>query len=273
MLREVGVRVLGQHARPARRHVHRDERGLVAPARIEEVERLAVVAEIEQAGGVDLADRDRQEEHPGAARTPLEHLDVSGGKIPGGQPQLERAVGREPRELVVLVDERRLAGHDIDAIEVGEPLVALVVREEHLAREAPAHLVHPRANPARRRERHDRAVADVDARAPPVLVAAALLEEHDVAIRVRPLAERGDRSFGHARHGPAGAEIADGRDPKVPDAVDRRDVRDRRAVERQVGRGDVGIAEEGLARHEGPRAFLCEGARGSGQEQPEARTG
>jgi len=56
-LREIGVRVLGQDPRVARRHVHRDECGLVAPARVEEIERLAVLAEIQKPRAIDLAAR------------------------------------------------------------------------------------------------------------------------------------------------------------------------------------------------------------------------
>ena len=279
--REIGVAVLGQHPRPTRRHVHGDERRLVAVPRVEEVQGLAVVTEIQEPRGFDLAARDRDEGHPRPAGPALEHFDTAVSEVPGAEPQLKRAVGHEPGELVVLVHEHGLPGHQVDTVEVEELLVAFVVREDHLAGEALADLVHPGTHPARRRERHDGAVADVDARGAPVLVAVALLEVDDVAIRVRPQEDVADRTIGRAREGPGGAEIADRCNPQVSHAVDRRDVRDRGAVERELGPGDVGIAEEGLARDQrasefssrpcGPRQEQSRGDRGGACKKVPAR--
>jgi hypothetical protein len=181
--------------------------------------------------GVDRGARDRGEESPGAVRAPLEQLHAAVLQNARAEPQAERAVGRDPRELVILEHALRRAAHDVDPIEVEELLVARVVREQHLAREALAHFVDPGAHAARRREGYDRAVAEVHARGAPVLVAVALLEEHDVAVRVGPLEEGADRPIGHTGEWPRGAEIADRRHPKVSHAVDRGDVGDRGAVE------------------------------------------
>src|SRR5690242_6633264 len=74
-----------------------------------------------------------------------------------------------------------------------------------------------------------------------------------MAVRVCPLEEEPDRALGHAGDGSAGARIGDRRHPEVPDAVDRGDVSDPGAVERELRPGDVRIAEERLARHERAR--------------------
>jgi hypothetical protein len=117
-LREIGVRVRGKHPRAARRHVHGHERRLVAVARVVEVERLAVAAEVQESGRVDLAGSNGHEGHPGPVRPVLEYLDTAVLEVARSEPQLKRAIRTEPGEPVVLELEHRFPGDEVDAVDV-----------------------------------------------------------------------------------------------------------------------------------------------------------
>src|SRR5215831_1591799 len=140
--RNVSIRVLGQDTRLPCPHIHGHQRRLVAATGIEEIERLAVLPNIEQPRAVAVTDRDGEKRRPGTALPPLEPFKAAVLAVSARQPQSKGAVGEEPSELRVFEQQFRTAAHDVDAVEVKEAFIPLVMRQQHLPRKAMAHLLY-----------------------------------------------------------------------------------------------------------------------------------
>jgi hypothetical protein len=130
--RNVRLIVGREQGRFLRRHVHCVQRGLVAPTRVEQIERLAVGAELEQLGAVEVAQRYGHERRPGAAGVALEHFRRSIGCEAQAEPELKVAVGEKCGIFLVLVEQLNGTVQHVDPIEIEIMLVAPVMHQQHV---------------------------------------------------------------------------------------------------------------------------------------------
>ena len=131
------------------------------------------------------------------------------------------SIRHERAETIVRLDERAPARRHVDAVELEESGVLVIVGEQDLAGEVAGRLLHvgPDAGPGRQRE--NVTGLQINAKRLPVLVAALFTEEDHVTVVVEPRIEGGDIAVGHAGDGPRLCHIADRAHPQVQDLVDR----------------------------------------------------
>ena len=185
-LAEIGLRILGQDAEFAGGKVLRHHGGPIAALAIEPVEFLAVVGDLDHRGGVGILRLDAAEQRTRSLTVQLDDIPAAVGAIAAAPAGPELRIGEDPGEAVVLVDKRAFTRGDVDAIDVEVALVALVMGEQQLAGKARRGLLDEGQHAGSRRQGADVAGLDVDAMGLPVLVAALLAEEHDMAVVVRP---------------------------------------------------------------------------------------
>ncbi len=150
------------------------------------------------------------------------------------KPHLELRVGEKTRKPIVGLHERARPGRDVDAVDFEESLVALVMRDQQFVGEMMRGLVDVASHARRRRERQDVAGLDIDPMGLPILVAALLAKEHDMAVVVEPLHPRPQAAVGHPRQGPRVANIVERGHPEIQHAVQRSEVSDTTPVRADV---------------------------------------
>ena len=232
----------------AGRHVDGEQRRLVAAARVEHIQRVAVGAEIQRLGAVEIADRHGQKVLPAAVGAAHHVFGAAVGRKAHAEPQLKVAVGDEPGKFVVLEQQLARAGDDVDPEQVEVALVARVVPEQHLVGKFAVGFLPVRLDPALGRQRHDGAAGDIDAGGAPVLVAVALLEKNQMAVGVRPAIKSRQVAVGDMRHRARGAKIRQRRHEQIAHPADRRQPGQGLAVGADAHAADIGIVEENFSR-------------------------
>ena len=161
-----------------------------------------------------------------------------------------------PCEAFVDLQQSAFAGRDIHPMDVEVTLVALVVRDQQLAREVTRGLLHEARHPGSRSQRRDIAGLEIDPPGAPVLVAALVAEEHDMPVVVHPDDPRADVAVGHRGHGARILYVVDRGDPKIEHAVDGRAEGNPRAVPTDAHHASFEISEDQTARKQ-RRALVC----------------
>src|SRR5690606_1391214 len=129
----------------------------------------------------------------------------------------EIVVRDEPREALVLLDERPLPRDEIDPKEIVEALVAIVQADERLARLLVAEQLETRLRAFDGREVDVLARREIDGVDMPVLVPVLVLRVEDAVVRERP-AVAADAALLVAGERLRARDVGDGRDPDVEDA-------------------------------------------------------
>ncbi len=238
--------MLGQHGRLAGSQVHPRQGRRVAPAAVAHVEAGAVGADVANAGAERVLDRDEEPAFPPSALRRAQHVVAAVRGGPGRQARHEAVVGDEARQPRVLGDQRGPAGGKLDAEQVGIAGVALVVGGQHLAPDVPAAACGAGAH-ALGRQRPGRARVDAHGVQAPVLVAAAVLHEDEVAAVVGPVVVA-HAAAGVARDRAGRVRGVERRDPDVHHAVQRRHPGQVRAIGADGAAGPVRVAEQVGAR-------------------------
>src|SRR4030095_14407677 len=108
------------------------QRGPVAFARVEKVKRVAVGIDIDEPGGIDVADRHLSERHPRATRLALENFSRAVGSEARRQTQLKIAVREQVGIFGVFELQYARAGHDVDPEQIEAALLTRIVPDQHL---------------------------------------------------------------------------------------------------------------------------------------------
>ena len=128
----IGFGVLGQHARYAGCQVLRNQGRLIATARVEPIEFIAVVAEFVRPRGHGVGGVDMSERLPLAAGAALEIVIAAVVIEALREADAKLRVGEETAEAIIVLDARTGASGGIDAVDFKKALVALVVRDQKL---------------------------------------------------------------------------------------------------------------------------------------------
>ena len=249
-LHDIGFVVGGEQFALAGLHIEGKQCRLVASTGVDQVERRAVGAEVDEPKGIDVAERHLGKRRPGAIGAPLENFGGAVGLQPRRQPQLELAVGEEVGIFGVLEYPFADARHDIDPEQIEPALVALVMPDQHLFGIFAVDFLQERLDAMFGRQRHGRAIVDGNAVGTPVLVAVALPEKHQMATGIGPAEIAADIAIGDAGHGPRRGRIGDRRYPQIVDAADRRDIGELQSIRADPHIAAIGIVEEDPARHQ-----------------------
>ena len=244
---DVGTRVLADHARRTGGRVLRHQRGGVAAAAVDPVERLAVDGEarrlrrqriIEPGGRDGLVDDLRT----GGRGAHGEVVHAACGVRPQREAQRVVGVGHESGVAVGTDDLGQLAGLEVEAVDVVPLRIAVVETDEDavLDERRDAHHLHARL--LERGQRALRAALHIDAVEQEVLVARLVLDVHHHGAVGRP-EKQADRPVLGGRQRTGGLELVDGRDPDVHHALARREPGEVLAVRRERRPGAARVAE------------------------------
>ena len=212
-LHEICLGILGQDPLGARPQILADENRLVSAARVEPVELGAVVAEFDGARGQGIRHVDPGEELPVAAGAALQILGVAGIGLADAEADAELGIGEDPREPIIGQEQGAGAGRDVDAEDVRETLVSLIVGDQELIGEVARRLLDVRLDAGTRREGEDIARVHIDAMGLPVLVSTLISKERHVAIVVEPHDPGAQVAVGHPGERTRLREIVDLADP------------------------------------------------------------
>ena len=229
---------------------HRHEPGLVAAAGIDAPHDAAALVEADGAGGHRVLEPDLVELAPFALGTvAIVALGAAHRRHSRADPDVPVVIRHHPDEaLVVLEDRRRLAGAGVEADDVHVLRITRIGLDEDLIGAITTGRKDPGLDAAARREVRGvagRQIHRVDVR---VLVARPVLRIQDLIVVPRP-AVASDGPLGRLRDRHRLTAI-DGHHPDVHDAVERCEIRDPRAVGRDLHPRAVRIAEERLTRDE-----------------------
>ena len=126
----IGLSILGYETRRPARHVLRNDGRLIATARVKPVEFFAIVAELDGSRVHGICHVDLRERLPFAVRPPLQ---IHPAPLVGhaeSELDLELRISEKANEAIVLLQQRTLAGRNIDTEDFEEALVALIVRDQ-----------------------------------------------------------------------------------------------------------------------------------------------
>ena len=251
---DIGTLVLSDHARLARLDIHRDQRGGVAAAAVEPVERLAVGREPGRAGGERIFE-------PGAAEGLFFHDIVRHAEEihaafrigPQREPHVEIVVGDEARVALVLDQHRQLARVEIEHVDVVILRIAVVEADEDLVLDPVRSADELDARILEIGQRRLGAGFQVHAVEQEVLVPALVLDVEQALAVGRPeiLADRAVACLGHDLRI---VEIVGRSHPDVEHAVRRREPGNPFAIGADLACGFGRIAEQRFARDQGCRS-------------------
>ena len=250
---DIGPLILRDHALLARLDIHRDQRGGVATAAVDPVQRLAVGGKSGRAGGERILE----------PRAPeglfLHHIVRHAEEIhsafrigPQGQAHVEIVVRHEPGVALVLDQHRQLARVEVEHVDVVILRIAVVEPDEDLV-----------LDPVRPADELDARVLEIgqrrlDARfhvhavKQEVLVPALVLDiEQALAVRCPEILA--DRAVAGLGHDLGIVEVVSRSHPDIEHAVRRREPGKPFAVGADLAAGLGRIAEQGFARDHGCR--------------------
>ena len=168
----------------------------------------------------------------------------------------------------------------MDAKEVEEARVPLVVGDQQLVGKMSRDLLDVGLDARRRREGQGLAGLDVDAVGLPVLVAAVLPEENDVATAGQPDQPGGEVAVGHPGERPRLGDVGERADPEVQPTVEGRQEGEATSVRAQAHDRSVGAGkqhatgDEPDGRQRRRRAGMAkQSARAGGGAEQELATG
>ena len=243
---DVGARVGVQQGALARALVDREQRRGVAVARVEHVQHPAVGGQPQRRRRQRVLEPDLLAQPP-AVLGAREQVGAGVRALPHRVPQPVVVVGEVAREaLGVLLDERALAGDEVDAVDVVQLGVAVVHADEHLVRHPLAEVDDVGARVLVRRQVERLAAGDVDPEQVEVLVAAGVAQVQQHVGAVGPEV-RTDAPRGVARDRPRRGGFVGRGHPDVEDAVQRGQPGQVAAVRAEPDGGALGVAEQRVA--------------------------
>jgi hypothetical protein len=127
-------------------------------------------------------------------------LDAASVGLDRAKANSKLSIGHERAEPIVGLDERALSGGHVDAVDLEESRVLLIVGEQDLAGKVAGRLLHMGPHARAGREGDDVAGLHVDAERLPILIATVFTKEHQVTVVVRPRVIEEDAAVGHVGH-------------------------------------------------------------------------
>ena len=241
---DVGPGILRQCFGFSRRDVHQSEGGGVASAALEHEQVLTRLVQPERGSGQGIVRRNLGKERPTVVPRAFVDLTSAVGRHLLGEVDLHVVVGDVSEvAVVVLLDERHLAGFDVDTVNVVQLRVTIVDPDENLVGEVRAYLLHAGLYAVERRQINDLVRIEIDAVDVPVLVAALVLDVENVSTRVGPEV-RADASVCVLGNRFRGGRVVDGTDPDVHDTVNRSTVADVLAIGAELNPGLFRVSEQ-----------------------------